>query len=375
MRRTAARFGNGIQPLVHRVVAPAAVAEEWQADLRFLGLVRTAEDLGLIERLKAAGLTNLSWLDADDVVPGDIVVPQPEKGEVVVLHRESDMHHSLLLTNRCNSYCLMCSQPPTRHDDSWLVGEALDVVRHVRSSPAVLGLSGGEPLLLGPRLRDVFDSVASHHPSTRIEVLTNGRLLADPAVAVALTKGLTAEVTWLVPLYGHADFIHDFVVQSRGAFEETIGGLLALQEQQQPIQLRVVLIEPVLQVLEELCGFIGRNLPFVREVALIACEPIGFALANRDQCEIDLLDWTDTLDGAARTLRRHGVPFLFMNTPLCALPRALWQTAHRSISDWKNVYADECDRCTVKAQCAGLFAWHDRGWKPTRIRAIEQEVV
>ncbi|MGE0674221.1 MAG: His-Xaa-Ser system radical SAM maturase HxsC, partial [Methylibium sp.] len=97
--------------------------------------------------------------------------------------------------------------------------------------------------------------------------------------------------------------------------------------------------------------------------------------ANRDQCEIDLLDWTDTLDGAARTLRRHGVPFLFMNTPLCALPRALWQTAHRSISDWKNVYADECDRCTVKAQCAGLFAWHDRGWKPTRIRAIEQEVV
>jgi His-Xaa-Ser system radical SAM maturase HxsC len=181
-------------------------------------------------------------------------------------------------------------------------------------------------------------------------------------------------VTWLVPLYGHADFLHDFVVQSYGAFDQTIAGLLALREQEQPVQLRVVLIEPVLAALPELCRFIGRNLPFVREVALMACEPIGFALANRERCEVDLLDWSETLERSARELQRHRVPFLFMNTPLCSIPSSLWPYAHKSISDWKNVYADECVRCTVKAACSGLFAWHETGWKPTKIRAVVEDV-
>lgn len=205
-------------------------------------------------------------------------------------------------------------------------------------------------------------------------MLTNGRLLASRDVAQDLLEDLALDVTWLVPLYGHADFVHDFVVQSVGAFEETITGLLTLQERRQPIQLRVVLVEPVLRVLPELCRFIARNLPFVREVALMACEPIGFALANRDQCEVDLHDWTEALEGSARVLRRHRIPYIFMNMPLCSLPRNLWADAHKSISDWKNVYADECQRCAVREQCSGLFAWHERGWKPTKIRAIEGAV-
>ena len=155
-----------------------------------------------------------------------------------------------------------------------------------------------------------------------------------------------------------------------GAFDETIGGLLALRERRQAIQLRIVLIEPVLRALPELCRFIAMNLPFVREVALMACEPTGFALANREHCEVDLLDWSAILDRATRELSRRRVPFLFMNTPLCALPEHLWSTAHKSISDWKNVYAAECATCSVKDRCSGLFAWHEKGWKPATIRPI-----
>src|SRR5690606_30623430 len=229
--------------------------------------------------------------------------------------------------------------PPTPQNDDWMVREAVEVIRHMRQSPAVLGLSGGEPLLLGERLREVLDAVAIHHPDTQVEVLTNGRLLADSGLSQALLSDLTPSVTWLVPLYGHADFLHDFVVQAHGAYEQTIEGLLNLQAHSQPVQLRIVLIRPVLENLQELCVFIGRNLPFVREVALMACEPIGFALANREMCEVDLVDWHEILLRATRELRRHSVPFLFMNTPLCTLPRELYGYAHQSISDWKNVYS------------------------------------
>jgi His-Xaa-Ser system radical SAM maturase HxsC len=266
----------------------------------------------------------------------------------------------------------MCSQPPTAADDSWLVEEAIDAIRHLRVSPRVLGLTGGEPLLLGAGLRRVLDSVSRYHPETQVEVLTNGRLFADARLVTEILNDLSLRVRWLVPLYGHADFVHDFVVQARGAFDETLAGLLALQAHRQEIQLRVVLIEPVLKVLPELAGFLGRNLPFVREVAFMGCEPIGFALANRDFCEVDLTEWATDLEKASRILQRHAIPHLFMNAPLCALPRSLWPVAHRSISDWKNVYASECESCAVKAECSGLFAWHEKGWKPAPLRTMQK---
>ncbi|MEW8333806.1 MAG: hypothetical protein AB2692_22940, partial [Candidatus Thiodiazotropha sp.] len=88
----------------------------------------------------------------------------------------------------------------------------------------------------------------------------------------------------MVSLYGHADFLHDFVVQANGAFNETLNGLLNLKARGQSIQLRIVLIRPVLNLLPALCDFIGNNLPFVTEVALMGCEPTGFALANAELC-------------------------------------------------------------------------------------------
>jgi His-Xaa-Ser system radical SAM maturase HxsC len=371
MRRLSAVFSPDTPAGVRRVVLSERLPQEWTPKLRFSVLTRSSDDRAAVQKLVAAGATNLAWVESTELCDGDVIAALSDRGQAVVLFRESDQHHSLLLTNRCNSYCLMCSQPPTPQDDSWLVEEAVQAIRHFRTAPPVLGLSGGEPLLLGRGLRRVLDCINAVHPGTAVEVLTNGRLLSRPAV-VADALRPTPDVTWLVPLYGAADFIHDFVVQMPGAFDETVGGLLALQEHGQAIQLRVVLIKPVLEHLVELCSFIGRNLPFVREVALITCEPIGFALANREHCEVDLLDWSDTLQAGTRVLRRHQVPFLFMNTPLCALPPSSWDDAHRSISDWKNVYAPECTDCSVRERCAGLFAWHERGWQPTRVRAIQE---
>jgi His-Xaa-Ser system radical SAM maturase HxsC len=374
MRKIPARFGPATESLVHRVVQLETLASEWTPESRFVVPVISDEQIGRVEAVRAAGVPNVTWLRGLGFAEGDVIVPNLNRGQGVVLFRESDLHHSLLMTNQCNSYCLMCSQPPTREADAWLIDEALDVIRHIRTAPAVLGLSGGEPLLLGAGLRHILDAIAAQLPGTRVEILTNGRLLADPVSLEAVVRRNEQHVSWLVPLYGHADFLHDFVVQAQGAFEETIAGLLALQEARQPIQLRVVLIEPVLKVLPELCGFIARNLPFVREVALMACEPIGFALANRDQCEVDLLDWTEVLRQAALELSRRNVPFLFMNTPQCALPPTLRPFAHKSISDWKNVFADDCNDCSARGDCSGLFAWHDRGWKPTHIQPILEAI-
>lgn len=365
---------TGIQPGVYRVASVHELAAAWQPHLRFLVIASDATARAVVERWRAGGLDNVIWIDATGVEEGDIIAYRPGHERATVLHRESDLHHTLFLTNRCNSYCLMCSQPPTTHDDSWLIEQAIDVVRHVRRPPAVVGISGGEPLLVADGLRRLLRAIETAWPDTAVEVLTNGRLLHDAAVVAKVFDDPPRNVRWLVPLYGHADMLHDFVVQSPGAFDETIDGLLTLQALRQPVQLRIVLVQPVIEVLDELCRFIGQNLPFVEYVALMACEPTGFALANRDLCELDLLDATPMLVRASAVLARHRVRHLFMNAPLCALPRGLWPLARRSISDWKSVYADECSQCAVREECCGLFAWHEKNWKPTKLKPIREAI-
>lgn len=357
---------------IHRVTQAAAFAEQWQDDLQFLVLAPDNATVAQVKKWREKGLCNIAAVRAEGLEEGDIVDFDPGRGTATVLFRESDVHHSLFLTNRCNSYCLMCSQPPTRHDDGWLVDQAIDIVRHVRVPPAVIGISGGEPLLAAVGLKHVLAAIKDCWQETAVEVLTNGRLLNDFGVKQTLFSNNPTNVRWLVPLYGHADFLHDFVVQSPGAFDDTLDGLLTLQEMRQPIQLRIVLIQPVLDILDELCRFIGQNLPFVECVALMACEPTGFALANRDLCELDLFEAGPMLDLASRVLDRYQVRHVFMNAPLCALPARLWGRSTRSISDWKNIYADDCAKCSVKDRCCGLFAWHEKNWKPTKLKPIEE---
>lgn len=391
MRQMVAKT-QGFDPwrTVWRVSTRSQLGSEWQPDLSLLIRISTSEEMEEINRLGSTGLGNIAVLVTDAAlfdamrVPvvleedeplevGDVVAIASGRAQVHVLFRLSDQHHTVFLTNRCNSNCLMCSQPPTTQDDSWLIEEALHVARHLSVSPQTIGFTGGEPLLLGEQLREVLDGFTQYHATTTFDLLTNGRRLADRELAKTLLTGLPAQVTWMVPLYGHASFLHDYIVQSHGAFEETLDGLLTLQAYRQPIQLRIVLIQPVLEALPELCEFIGKNLPFVYEVALMVCEPIGFALANRDLCELDIREWGEVLEKGIARLRWAGLSPVIMNAPLCALPKSLWPYAHRSISDWKQTFVSECHSCTVMEQCAGLFTWHERGWQPTKIQAVKED--
>src|SRR5271167_1761484 len=46
---------------------------------------------------------------------GDIVVVRPSTGDLRVLYRRTAIHNSVLVTRACNSFCVMCAQPPAKH--------------------------------------------------------------------------------------------------------------------------------------------------------------------------------------------------------------------------------------------------------------------
>src|SRR5262245_61362315 len=66
--------------------------------------------------------------DLDYLAEGDIVRVVPRAGDISVLYRKSSSSNSMLLTDQCNSNCLMCSQPPKPYDDSYLVGMWLEAI-------------------------------------------------------------------------------------------------------------------------------------------------------------------------------------------------------------------------------------------------------
>ena len=303
---------------------------------------------------------------------GDVVEVWPDHPKLAVRYRRGGNGNVLFATERCNSYCLMCSQPPRQVDDDWRVGQLLDLVDLIDPTEPSLAISGGEPTLLGQGLVRIVERCAQVLPNTHVHILSNGRLLEDRAYAQRFAD-LHPSLSWGVPLYGDHYRLHDYVVQRPGAFAQTVRGLYALHEAGQRIEIRVVLVRPSVERLTAIARYIYRNLPFVEHVALMGTEPIGFAKAHRDALWVDPIYAGPALLDAATFLSRRNIAISLYNLPLCTLPEDLRPFARRSISDWKQHYLPACDACAVKDSCAGFFGWITPEWTSRSIQPVPVE--
>lgn len=287
---------------------------------------------------------------------GDVLRIQPRNGRLRVLYRRSSRHNFFLVTERCNNYCLMCSQPPKSVDDGWLMDEIEDTLPLIDPSTPTLTFTGGEPLTEWRRFITVLELTRDLLPDTAVHVLTNGRAFASPDVASAWAAVRHPKLSAGIPIYAAVDHIHDYVVQARGAFDQTLLGVLRLKDRGQRVEIRIVLHAITAPRLRETCSWIARNLPFVDHVALMGLENTGFAIANDGVLWIDPLDYQEQLAAGIDVLSAAGVNVSIYNLPLCVLDPSIRQFSVQSISDWKNAYVAECDDCSARRECAGFFS-------------------
>lgn len=289
---------------------------------------------------------------------GDIVRVSPAAGEVRVLYRHGSPHNVLFFTERCNSRCLMCSQPPREVDDAYHLDDLLAAIPLMDPDPAgtpELCITGGEPLLAGERLFGVVRAVRTHLPATALHLLSNGRLFRHLSLARGLAGCAHPDLMVGVPLYSDLPARHDFVVQARGAFDETIRGLLNLARVGVRVEIRVVLHRQTVGRLRELARFLAANLPFTAQVVLMGLEPTGFARSNWQALWVDPHDYRAELAAAVTALATARMRVMVYNMPLCVLAPEVRPFARRSISDWKNVSLPVCESCGAKTACAGFF--------------------
>jgi His-Xaa-Ser system radical SAM maturase HxsC len=287
---------------------------------------------------------------------GDVVRVSPHRHGLRALYRRAAKSNGILLTERCNNYCLMCSQPPKEIDDSWLVEQVLHAIPLIDQDAQELILTGGEPTLLGDDLFRIVNACRSWLPRTSVHILSNGRRFADPEFTKAYAAVGHPDLMVGIPLYSDLSTEHDYVVQADGAFDETIRGILNLKRFRQRVELRVVIHKQTFARLAELAEFITRNLLFVDHVALMGLEITGFTRFNLQDLWIDPVDYQEQLWAAVSRLSAHRMNVSIYNHQLCVLDRRLWRYAKKSISDWKNEYFEQCDGCSVRDMCGGFFS-------------------
>ncbi|BDW12337.1 His-Xaa-Ser system radical SAM maturase HxsC [Polynucleobacter sp. SHI8] len=322
------------------------------------------KDLGQVNHLELP--EEMNYIDE-----GDIARISPS-GRIGIIFRKKSPNNTFLLTERCNHYCLMCSQPPKDHDDSWLMEEAIEALDLIPKDTANIGYTGGEPTLYGDQFIELITKTKKALPNTAIDVLTNGRTFKDSSFAKRYADVNHHDCLLGIPIYSDDPARHDYVVQANGAFDETMQGILNLKRFNQKVEIRVVIHKQTIDRLVQTCEFIARNLIFVDHVALMGLEMMGFTRANLDKLWIDPYEYKDTLSRALGILNSYGIRTSIYNHQLCVVNQDIKSNYVKSISDWKNEYVEECDSCVKRSECGGFFSSSKKYRYSDHIRAFKE---
>lgn len=272
--------------------------------------------------------------------------------------------NTLFTTARCNNNCIMCCQPPLNNDDiEELFERNIAIIDRAPKDIPVVGISGGEPTLLGDKLIDLINHIRTTLPTADIHMLSNGRNFKDIEFTRKVCEAADGKLFVGVPL--HSDYYrdHDIIAGVKEAYNETIAGIFNLSALGAVIELRIVINKLNYMRLPQMADFIQKNLPFVAWTAFMGMEHIGNAVTNERNIWIEPIDYSEKLAEAVLTLAQWRKDVAIYNVPLCLLPRSVHPFAKKSISDWKNKYLPICDQCSLKYKCCGLFATSQKNFR------------
>lgn len=309
----------------------------------------------VFEELKRSGVPSVIIPQSlIHIEAGDIIKVSSGDNHLRVLIKKSHRQNAFLLTERCNNWCIMCSQPPRDIDDSYIVHDVMDAIRLIDTDTTEIGFTGGEPTLVGDYFFRLIEATRNYLPRTSLHILSNGRNFSKELNAQRVGEILHHDLMIGIPLYADNASDHNYVVQA-DAFHETIDGIYNLKRHGVKVEIRVVLHSATYERLPDLARYITRNLLFVDQVALMGLEAMGFGKSNFQSLWIAPELLIPKVDEAIAILRRARIHTMVYNLPLCVLGKQSQNHAVRSISDWKNEYLEECNSCIKKAECCGFF--------------------
>lgn len=295
-----------------------------------------------------------SFLDCSDFDVFEISV----SGHAYRYYNCQSMDNAVLVTNRCNSNCIMCptAENVRRKKEEYNAEELIDIAKHFPSDAVHVTITGGEPFIIKKDIFTLLKFLKESLPNTDYLLLTNGRAFCSKEYTDLLMETTPENLTLGIPLHGSTEEIHDRITQARGSFKQTFVGLKHLSAAGAKIELRIVISKLNLDNIYEIAELIASHFKNIFCVKFIGLEMTGNAAKNKDLVWIDYPTAFSKSKDAIDLLVKSGIDVGIYNFPLCAVDKNYWNICEKSISDYKVRFSPLCEKCNVKDACGGVFS-------------------
>lgn len=276
---------------------------------------------------------------------------------VKVLYRDDSEDNAIVVTNQCNSNCIMCPDSDivrNCHNNPY-IEKLLEQVRYTPSDTKFMTITGGEVGLLKDDLVRLLAECKEYLPDTSFLLLTNGRVFANTEYTNKICANLPAKIRFAIPIYANSEQRHDEITRAPGSLKQTITGIKKLLAKNVEIEIRIVVMKKNYKILKDFSNFIIKEIPNVKVVNFMGLEMLGNSLKNKDEVWINFLDVKEYLYEACKELISSGIMVNIYNFPLCNVDKRLYSIASQSITDYKIKYKEECNECKAKDKCGGFF--------------------
>ena len=279
-------------------------------------------------------------------------------GKVFLYYSNQATDNSFFVTGKCNSNCIMCPSS----DHSRKMGHMtslpvlLELVKYIPSDAPHLTITGGEPFMMGEDIFSFFASLKGKFEYTEFLLLTNGRIFAIPEYCYLLKQTLPSKTIIGIPIHGHTPEVHDRITRVPGSFIQTVTGLRNLIALGFYVEIRIVISRVSAPYLEEIASYILSEMSGIYCVKFIGLEMLGNAAKNEAEVWIPYSEAFQRAKPAITKLVVGGIDVGLYNFPLCAVDKAFWPICAKSITDYKVKYVEQCELCSVKDACGGIFS-------------------
>lgn len=206
-----------------------------------------------------------------------------------VLYRDDSEDNAIVVTNQCNSNCIMCPDADVVRNtkENPAINKLLEQVKCIPDDTSHITITGGEPGLLKDNLLILLEECKLKLPNTEFLLLTNGRVFSDTNFTEKLKQCIPNNIRLAIPIYADNDREHDEITRAKGSFKQTIVGIKKLIEKNIDIEIRIVVLKKNYKNLERIARFIKTEIPQVKMVNIMALEMTGNAYKNKEQVWIN----------------------------------------------------------------------------------------
>lgn len=281
-----------------------------------------------------------------------------QQGNAYKYYDNRSLDNAVLVTNRCNSNCIMCptAESVRRGNEEYTAEELIEIARHFPSDAPHITITGGEPFLIQTGMFKLLNFLKCSLPNVAYLLLTNGRAFVSNSYTSLFKETAPPDILFGIPLHGYNAETHDYITQAPGSFMQTLKGLKHLLSINAKVELRIVVSRLNADFISEIAALIARELRSVYCVKIIGLEMTGNAAKNKKAVWLDYPSAFQKAKPGIDVLIRSGIDVGIYNFPVCAVEQKYWNMCEKSISAFKVRFASDCDFCRLKDACGGIFS-------------------